>query len=176
MSDAKSGEVRWGIRATGGRRTNPMTAECNDPAPDFTLAGRSPDGTTSDFSLADFRGKKVVLAFYPGDFTPVCTKQLCSYRDQFAEFEGVDATVLAISPQGVESHDKFASRFNFPFPLLADPDQTVGKAYGITGPLGYKRAVFVIDEHGVLRWKHVAALVGVTYKGARTLVDVVSSL
>jgi len=153
-----------------------MTIELDAPAPDFTLDGWAPDGTVRPYSLAEFRGQKVVLAFYPGDFTPVCTKQLCSYRDQFAEFEGVDAVVLGISPQSVESHQKFATKFNFPFPLLADATQEVGRAYGITGPLGYKRSVFVIDANGVVRWKHVAALVGLTYKGPNALTDVLHSL
>lgn len=139
-----------------------------DPAPEFTLAGVA--GTDHrDYSLAELRGKKVVLAFYPGDFTPGCTAQLCSYRDAFDELEALDAVVLGISAQDVDSHERFIAKHTFPFPLLADTDKAVAKAYGIIGPIGVKRSIFILDGAGIVRYKHVAALIGVTFKRASTL-------
>ena len=79
-----------------------MSAEVGQPAPEFTLPGVAGE-ERRDYSLSEFQGRKVVLAFYPGDFTPGCTKQMCQYRDQFAEFEGVEAVLLGISPQDVDS-------------------------------------------------------------------------
>ena len=118
----------------------------------------------------------MVLAFYPGDFTPVCTKQLCSYRDAFADFEDLDAVVLGISAQDEASHEKFTDKYNFPFPLLADQGSAVAREYGIVGPLGLKRSVFVIDGDGIVRWKHVAALVGVTFKGPKAIQDALAAI
>lgn len=138
--------------------------EIGDVAPEFTLPGTG----ERSYSLTEFRGRKVVLAFYPGDFTPGCTAQLCSYRDAWSDLESLDAVVLGISTQSVESHEKFTAKHGFPFPLLADTDKTVAKAYGVVGPLGVRRSVFILDSEGVVRWKHVA-LLGVTYKGPETL-------
>lgn len=143
-----------------------------DPAPEFSLPGTG-DKT---YALADYRGKKVVLAFYPGDFTPGCTAQLCSYRDAFAEFEHLDAVVLGISSQDVASHEKFTAKHDFPFPLLADTDKAVARAYGIVGPLGPKRSVFVLDGDGTVRWKHVALLAGFTFKGPKTLTEALAAI
>jgi peroxiredoxin Q/BCP len=143
-----------------------------DPAPEFTLPGTG--GQT--YSLSSYRGKKVVLAFYPGDFTMGCTAQLCSYRDAFAEFEGLDAVVLGISSQDVDSHERFSAKHDFPFPLLADTDKAVAKAYGIMGPLGPKRSVFILDADGVVRWKHVATLVGVTFKSPKVLSEALQAI
>jgi peroxiredoxin Q/BCP len=145
--------------------------QVGERAPDFTLPGTG-DKT---YSLADYKGKKVVLAIYPGDNTLVCTKQLCTYRDEFPTFEGLDAVVLGISPQDVDSHEKFAAKHGFTFPLLADTDKSVIKAYGALGPIGFvKRSIFMIDGEGIVRYRHVAAT-GVTYKRpdelARTLKD-----
>ena len=104
-----------------------------DPAPDFTLpatGGRS-------YTLSAERGHPVLLVFYPGDNTPVCTEQLGEYTTDVTQFEGLGAQVLAISPQSVESHEEFTGEFSFAFPLLADEDKAVGGAYGILGPLGF---------------------------------------
>src|SRR4051794_30021770 len=99
-------------------------------APSFTLSGTG----GRDYSLEDERGHTVVLVFYPGDNTPVCTVQLRSYTADWGHFEGVGATVWAISPQSVKSHEDFSCRQGgFAFPLLADTDKTVGEAYGILG-------------------------------------------
>ena len=143
-----------------------------DAAPEFTLPGTG----GKSYSLSDYRGKKVVLAFYPGDFTMGCTAQLCSYRDAFTEFEGLDAVVLGISSQDVDSHERFSAKHDFPFPLLADTDKAVAKAYGIMGPLGPKRSVFILDTDGVVRWKHIAALVGVTFKSPKVLREALQAI
>ena len=146
-----------------------------DTAPDFTLPGT--DGTGAghrDYSLADYRGDVVVLVFYPGDNTPVCTRQLNTYTEEIAEFESVDAKLLAISPQSVESHDGFSARQGgFAFPLLADADKSVGKAYGILGPVGfYRRSIFVVDGAGILRYTH-RAVAGLSFRPTSDLVDAI---
>ncbi len=146
-----------------------MSVAIGDQAPDFTLDGT---GSTS-YSLASYRGKPVVLVFYPGDDTPVCTKQLNSYNNEFEQFADVGAQVLAISAQNVPSHDKFSSKYGFKFPLLADPDKAVASAYGTLGPLGFpRRSVFVIDASGVVRYAH-RAIAGLTYRPVSELVEAV---
>lgn len=125
-----------------------------DPAPDFTLPG-----TSGDFKLSDHRGERVVLLFYPGDNTPVCTKQFCSYRDNSEAFGALDATVVGISSQGLESHKAFTEKNSLNVPLLADVDGKVAKLYSAhRGPLGTKRAVIVIDPSGIVRHRHDHAL------------------
>ena len=142
-----------------------------DRAPAFTLLGTG----GKSYSLSDYSGKPVVLAFYPGDNTAVCTKQLCSYNDQIDDFAGVGAQVLGISAQGVESHDKFAGKHGFNFPLLADVDKSVAAHYGIVGPLGLiRRSVFVVDGSGIICYAH-RALIGVTYRPAAELVEAVKA-
>ena len=146
-----------------------------DPAPDFTLPGT--DGSAGghrDYTLSDFRGEVAVLVFYPGDNTPVCTRQLNTYSAEVAEFESVDARILAISPQSVESHDGFSdAQGGFAFPLLADVGKEVGKRYGILGPLGfYRRSGFVVDGSGVLRYFH-RAVAGLSFRPTAELVDAV---
>ena len=118
-------------------------------APDFELPG-----TEGTFKLSDHRGERVVLLFYPGDNTPVCTKQFCSYRDRADDFAGLNATVVGISGQGLESHEEFTAKFNLNVPLLADVDKAVASKYDAAGALGVKRAVIVIDEQGVVRHRH----------------------
>ena len=146
-----------------------MSIGVGDRAPEFTLNGT---GGVSH-SLSDFRGRPVVLVFYPGDDTPVCTKQLNSYNNDLDEFEGVGAQVLAISAQDVSSHDKFSGKHGFKFPLLADPDKAIAALYGTLGPLGFpRRSVFVIDGDGVVRYAH-RAIAGLTYRPVSELVDAV---
>lgn len=136
-----------------------MALSVGDNAPDFTLPG-----TGGTWTLSQFRGRPVVVVFYPGDNTPVCTRQLNSYNDDLARFEELDAQVLAISSQDVASHDQFSDKHGFRFPLLADVDKTVAAAYGVLGPLGFvRRSVFVVDATGVVRWAH-RAITGVTYR------------
>lgn len=141
-------------------------------APDFTLAGT--DGTVEghrEYRLRDYRGEPVVLVFYPGDDSPVCTRQLVAYTREFPSLSAEGATMLAISPQDVASHDRFAeSQGGFAFPLLADVDKAVGQAYGILGPLGfYRRSIFVLDRAGRIRYRH-RSLTGLGFQPAETLV------
>ena len=96
-----------------------------------------------------------MLLFYPGDHTPVCTRQFCSYRDNADDFAALDATVVGISSQSVESHESFAAEHGLDVPLLADEDGAVAQAYGAHAPvLGTKRAAIVVDEQGVVRYRH----------------------
>ena len=121
-----------------------------DPAPDFEL-----DGTGGRFKLSDHRGERVVLLFYPGDNTAVCTKQFCSYRDNAEAFGALDATVVGISSQSLESHRGFSAKHELNVPLLADEGGDVAKLYGAHTPVvGTKRAVIVVDEDGVVRHRH----------------------
>jgi thioredoxin-dependent peroxiredoxin len=148
-----------------------MTLKAGEAAPDFTLPGTG--GRT--YSLGDERGHVVVLAFYPGDDTAVCTVQLNSYNDDLAAYTELGAVVWGISPQGIESHEAFAAKHGFKFPLLADEDKAVGESFGILGPLGfYRRSVFVIDAGGTVRFAH-RSLVGATFKKSPELVAAVQA-
>ncbi|HLY84616.1 MAG TPA: peroxiredoxin [Acidimicrobiales bacterium] len=143
-----------------------------DPAPDFTLPGTG----ARDYTLSDYRGQPVVLVFYPGDNTPVCTVQLRSYSDGIANFDEIGAQVLAISPQDVASHEGFAQSNSLRMPLLADTDKAVGELYGILGPLGfYRRSVFVIDGDGIIRFVR-RSLSSLTFVDAGVLVDAVKEM
>ena len=124
--------------------------QVGDPAPDFEL-----DGTDGRFRLSEHRGERVVLLFYPGDNTAVCTKQFCSYRDNAEAFGALDATVVGISSQSLESHRGFSAKHELNVPLLADEGGEVAKLYGAHAPVvGTKRAVVVVDEDGVVRHRH----------------------
>ena len=137
-----------------------------DIAPDFTL----PWTGEGEFSLAERRGRWVILAFYPGDFTPTCTKQFCNYRDGREQIDDLDAEVVGISPQDVDSHERFIAEHGLTVPLAADIDKSVAKAYGVLGPGGafVRRAIFVIDPEGVIRYRKVA-LVGLGFEDADDL-------
>lgn len=142
-----------------------------DRAPDFELPGT--DDKT--YRLADYRGRKVILAFYPGDFTAVCTKQFCSYRDQGDKLDGLGADVLGISPQSVASHERFVEEKRLNVPLLADEDKSVARAYGVlAGPM-VRRAIFIIDEEGIVRHRKVT-LAGLTFESVDDLQSAVASL
>ena len=127
----------------------PKTPQVGEQAPDFEL-----EGTDGPFKLSEHRGERVVLLFYPGDNTPVCTKQFCSYRDRADSFAELDATVVGISAQDVASHNDFAGKYALNVPLLADVDGAVARSYSAVNRLGTKRAVIVIDEQGVVRHRH----------------------
>ncbi|MEI7547560.1 MAG: peroxiredoxin [Actinomycetota bacterium] len=149
-----------------------MSLSVGDTAPAFTL----PSDSGSDVSLSQFHGRPVVLVFYPGDDTAVCTKQLNTYNDDLAQFEALNAQVLAISAQTVESHQKFSAKHGFRFPLLADTDKAVAGAYGTLGPLGFpRRSIFIVDGAGVVRYSH-RAIAGLTYRPVSELVGVLASL
>lgn len=145
--------------------------QVGDVAPDFTL-----EGTDGSFTLSAQRGKRVVLAFYPGDETAVCTKQFCSYRDRAEDLAALDATVIGISGKDVASKEAFRDHHGLTVPLLADPDRAVARLYGVASKvLGTKRATFVIDEHGRIAWSKVHAL-GVTYVSVDDLQAVIGTL
>jgi thioredoxin-dependent peroxiredoxin len=116
-------------------------------APDFTLLDQDGQSVT----LAQLRGKNVVLVFYPADDTGVCTKQLCEFRDAWAFAKQNNAVVFGVSPQGVESKAKFRKKHDFPFPLLSDPKQRVGELYHTRG-LMPKRTVYLIGPDGLIRY------------------------
>lgn len=153
-----------------------------DEAPSFTLPGTGPaEGpaagvTVREYSLADFAGKPVILAFYPGDDTAVCTKQLNDYNEGMEEFNGLDAQILGISSQDVESHRRFSAKYGFRFPLLADTDKSVARQYGTLGPIGFpRRSVFIVDGNGVIRYAH-RAIAGLAFRPTSELVRVLHSL
>ena len=126
------------------------TPAVGEQAPDFTL-----EGTAGPFTLSEHRGEKVVLLFYPGDDTPVCTKQFCSYRDNAEAFGALGATAVGISGKGVDSKQEFADKHGLTVPLLADSDQSVAKAYDCWSKLrGTRRSVVIVDEQGVVRHRH----------------------
>jgi thioredoxin-dependent peroxiredoxin len=122
------------------------------PAPDFALTSDSGEAVR----LSAFRGRPVVVYFYPKDNTPGCTAQACGIRDAYGEFARAGAVVLGISPDSERSHETFRKKHELPFTLLADPDHAVAEAYGVWGPksfagrtyLGVLRTTFVIDPHG----------------------------
>jgi len=143
-----------------------------EPAPEFRLPGTG----GRDYTLSEYRGRPVVLVFYPGDDTPVCTKQLNSYNDDLGAFDAVGAQVLAISPQDVASHERFATKFGFRFPLLADTDKAVAAAYGTLGPMGFpRRSVFVIDAEGAIRWSH-RSIAGLSFRPVVEITDAVRAI
>lgn len=125
-----------------------------DEAPDFTLD--ADDG--EPFTLSDQRGEKLLLVFYPGDDTPVCTRQLCDYRDGVEAFGGMGIRVVGISRDDAESHRRFKEKHGLPFTLLSDPDLEVAARYDSKGLLGMKRSVFLVDEAGVIRYLHIESV------------------
>ncbi|MGB7589329.1 MAG: peroxiredoxin [Solirubrobacterales bacterium] len=161
--------------------------DVGDAAPDFELPGTS--GKT--YKLSDYRGRNVVLAFYPGDETTVCTAQFCSYRDKGDRLDRLDAEVLGISPQSVDAHEHWVQEQGLNVPLLADEDLAVSRRYGVTGWLGplarftelvdvpggryIMRAIFVIDAEGIVRHKHVSRT-GATFQSVGDLEQAVAAL
>lgn len=131
-----------------------MTLNPGDRAPDFTL----PDGEGQLVQLSDFRGKWVVLYFYPRDNTPGCTKEACGFRDTHSNYESSNVVVLGVSTDDAKSHTKFSTKFSLPFPLLSDHDGEVGTAYGSYGLkkfmgkeyMGISRNTFVINPEGMI--------------------------
>ena len=125
------------------------TASVGAPAPDFALA----DADGREWRLSEQRGKVVVLLFYPGDETPVCTKQFCSVRDRWEDYRATGAEVVGVSTDSVESHRKFAEHHSLPLRLLSDPDRRVAEMYGAKSwlPGRAARAVVVIDADGRVR-------------------------
>ena len=146
--------------------------QVGDTAPDFTLP--STQGPRSLSKL--LQSGPVLLVFYPGDDTPVCTKQFCSYRDDSAEIKALGATVVGISHQDLASHEQFIASNSLTIPLLADVDKKVAKLYGVSAPvLGTRRAALIIDEDGVIRYRHVHAL-GISFQSADQLGEALAAL
>ena len=129
--------------------------EIGKKAPSFTL----PDGKGKKISLADYKGKKVVLYFYPKDMTSGCTQEACDFRDSFPNFSKLKATVIGVSIDSVESHKKFAEKYNLPFTLLSDDKKEVVEKYGVWKEksmygrkyMGIERTTFIIDEEGKIK-------------------------
>lgn len=128
-------------------------AAINTAAPDFTLR----DGNGEEWKLSDHRGKVVVLLFYPGDETPICTRQLCSVRDRWDDYVATGAEVVGISSDSIESHRNFAQHHNLPLRLLSDSDGVAAGLYGAKSfiPGRVARSVFVIDAQGILRHRDI---------------------
>ena len=125
-------------------------------APDFTL----PDGEGASWTLSAQKGKVVVLLFYPGDETPICTRQMCSVRDRWDDYMATGAEVVGISTDSVDSHQKFATHHQLPLRLLSDADQKVANLYGARSlvPGKVARSVFVIDGNGIIKHRKVQPL------------------
>ena len=129
-----------------------MPISANNPAPDFAL----PDDTGTTRRLSDFRGKPLILYFYPKDDTSGCTTEACNFRDDYSAYEKSGVTILGVSPDTVASHVKFKEKYHLPFPLLADDQHKVCDTYGVWGPKkmmgreydGVLRTTFLIDSKG----------------------------
>lgn len=161
--------------------------DVGDTAPDFELPGTG----GQRFKLSDHRGGNVVLAFYPGDATRVCTAQFCSYRDNSERLDRLDAEVVGISPQSVDSHERWTEEQRLNLPLLADEDLAVSKLYGVTGWLGplarfteledvpggryVMRSIFIVDGGGVVRYRHVSRT-GATFQSVDDIEQALASL
>ena len=145
--------------------------ETGQQAPPFEL----PDDRGGTFSLGSRLGNRVLLVFYPGDNTPVCTRQLCDYRDGIEEFSGLGVEVVGISADDAASHAGFRDKHDLPFILLSDVDLAVADSYGCKGLLGMKRGVFLVDELGMLQYVHVEAL-AVFRRSREELLEVIRTL
>jgi peroxiredoxin Q/BCP len=136
-------------------------AEVDQVAPDFTLLASN----GHEVSLQQYRGKKVVIYFYPADMTPSCTQQACDFRDYSGQFKQLNTEVIGISPDDLKKHDKFTAKYELPFLLLSDPDHKVCELYGVwqlkklygKEYMGVVRSTFLIDENGKLvkEWRKV---------------------
>ncbi|MDX2084875.1 MAG: peroxiredoxin [Candidatus Melainabacteria bacterium] len=119
------------------------------PAPDFDL----PATGNRQVKLADFRGKNLIVVFYPKDQTPGCTKQLCALRDDVTLFEELNTTMIASNPDSLASHERFAEKESYPFPILVDADKTMARDYQALKPEGgIQRTVYIIDAEGIIRY------------------------
>ena len=128
-----------------------MSIQVNEKAEDFSLV----DDSGQTFRLSDYAGQRLLLVFYPGDNTPVCTAQLCDYRDGIEVFADLGVKVVGISADDIESHRAFREKHDLPFVLLSDPDLEVAATYGCKGLMGMKRGVFFLDEEQICRYAHV---------------------
>lgn len=123
-------------------------------APDFSL----PDQDGEIFRLSAHQGQRLLLVFYPGDDTPVCTRQLCDYRDGLEVFAGLGVDVIGISPDDADSHLRFREKHGLPFTLLSDTSLDVASSYGCKALIGMKRGVYLLDEDQRVRYRHVESV------------------
>ncbi len=128
-----------------------MALALDDAAPDFTL----PDQDEQPFRLSGHRGQRLLLVFYPGDDTPVCTRQLCDYRDGLEAFADLGVSVIGISADDAASHRAFREKHGLPFTLLSDPNLEVASKYDCKALIGMKRGVYLLDEEQRIRYRHV---------------------
>lgn len=131
-----------------------MNSQIDDSAPDFELE----DADGGIFRLSEQTGRRLLLVFYPGDDTPVCTRQLCDYRDGIDSFRDLGVEVVGISSDDPESHRRFREKHQLPFTLLSDPKLEVARQYDCKALIGMKRGVFLLDEEQVIRYRHVETL------------------
>ncbi len=133
----------------------PDVLNLNEPAPDFTL----PADNGEQVTLSQFQGQQPVLIFfYPGDFTPVCTAEVCAFRDDYENFRTRHITILGISADPVEKHHRFSQECRVPFRLLSDTNLTVARLFGAKGLLGMRRAYYLVGRDGKLLWQHTEIL------------------
>ena len=145
--------------------------QVNEKAKNFSLN----DDSGQTFQLSDYAGQWLLLVFYPGDNTPVCTAQLCDYRDGIEVFSDLGVQVVGISADDTESHRRFREKHDLPFVLLSDPDLKVAEAYGCKGLMGMKRGVFLLDEAQICRYAHVET-VAVFRRKRKELIEVIRNL
>ena len=148
-----------------------MTIRSGDLAPDFELIDQ--DGNV--FRLSAQKGQRMLLVFYPGDNTPVCTAQLCDYRDGLEGFQGLDVKVVGISADDPASHRAFREKHDLPFTLLSDPNLEVARKYGCKALIGMKRGVFLVDESRTIRYSHVES-VAVFRRRREELIEAIEQL
>jgi peroxiredoxin len=138
-----------------------MSVNVGSVAPDFTLpsVGGVARKERSEISLSAYRGKTyVLLAFYPADFSPVCTTEMQSFAKDWTEFRTLGCEILGISSDPIDKHQAFAEKLRLEFPLLSDVDKSVSRLYGVDSLLGTRRAYFIVDLEGIIRYKHVELL------------------
>jgi thioredoxin-dependent peroxiredoxin len=142
----------------------------NDNAPDFTL----PNSEGIAVNLKDFSGKKLLIVFYPGDETMICTKQLCSYSSGFEEFQKLGIAIVGINMDSVESHKKFKEKYKLAFPLLSDPDGIVCEKYNAKGLIGVKRSTYLLDENQKVIFEN--EVLPLFYKDKDDILDAIKKL
>ncbi|MDT8409366.1 MAG: peroxiredoxin [Wenzhouxiangellaceae bacterium] len=145
-----------------------MTLHSGEKAPDFLLV----DDSGRPFRLFDHGSRWLLVVFYPGDDTPVCTRQLCDYRDGMEQFAGLGVDVVGISRDDPDSHRSFREKHDLPFTLLSDPDLSVAEKFGCRGLLGMKRGVFLLDPELVCRYGHIESI-AVFRRGREQLIEAI---
>ena len=132
-----------------GKNSNASILQTGLKAPNFSL----PATGGKNVSLNDFKGKNLIIVFYPMDNTPGCTAQLCALRDEYSMFKSLNTEVIGSNPASVSSHEKFAKKQSYPFPLLADEKKEMAKAYNVDGNIGFnRRTVYILDGNGIVRF------------------------